>query len=1221
MDNNNQTPDNRENSPIRGLFKKNEEAYNKHQREQEEEKQKRLEEERQKQIEEEKLRQAEEEKQRQLEEEKQRIEEEKQRQLEEKRKKAEERSQKRKEPDPPAAAKASQTAEGDEPEKKDTAEDKAAVRPGGSGGKLRSFIGKLREIITQPEDAEFEADDDDEDELTGGIFAWRKKAPADDMIADIVREEKLRSEEVHSPVKAAQPSETAKPAPQPAKTEPENENDYISTSAVLFSAHGDDDEEVIYDASVPEPEKKPGSEPEKPLSEPASEAAPVQPEEPSQPETQETAPAQSSGSGKTEITLETIMKAKEAAILKTPITYIPEQNTLAQNDQPESTGELSHTAQVPKPAEEKPKKNELSHTAQAPKSAEEKQKTHELSHTAQAPKPAEEKQKTHELSHTAPTPKPAEEKPKKNELSHTAPAPKPAEEKPKKNELSHTAPTPKTAEEKPKTHELSHTAPAPKPAEEKPKKNELSHTAPTPKPTEEKPKKNELSHTAPTSKPATDFAEGISEPMVYRHNDSAPFVVMAGKFTATVRKEYENIRRLRKNDPNGGGSSESAVTAEAPPPPAAKPKPKPKPASAKAAEKASDEEPAEEAAQTAKAPKPLELKPPGEKKKFSARIKSIFFAEGDVFDIEDDFVEEKPEIDDYGSEEDADEIRNDINYNFSKVFARTIVLAVTSVFSVAAAVFAQTMPTLFTETLRNGWLVYGIVSFLIMSVAFFAGRYTIVNGIMALRHLKGNSDTAPAVAAAGSAVQAVTALFIPDLYVNGTYHLYSCLAVLALLFNSFGKLLIIKRTADNFRFLCSGKARLAGKIFNDDANANKFCTGLPIHRPLIAYMKKSKFMSNFLHLSYASDPVEDNASFLAPFTTALSLMCGIVYGVMKSDFVGGVNSFAVISFITVPVCCLVALNIPMKNLCSSSLKKGAMVVGYEAVNQFCDTNAIMLESAQLYPKGNIILSGIKSFNESKLNDALLAGASVSFAVGGAMSHVFETIIQDRRHMVPAVDSVSYDDEMGLSGWIGGQRILLGNRELMEKHNIEMPPESVEEKYRRMGNEISYISMSGELIAMFVLTYKVDRAIAHALRELTDNGVSLIVRTIDPNITQEHIAKKFSIYQRCIKILPTGLGTICHNELTGKERSSRAYVATNGRVTAFSAAISGCIRIRSTVTIAKIIQVLAIVLGFLLVSVISFVSGFEKLGGIELLMYTGFWCAALILVSAAARKLT
>ena len=30
---------------------------------------------------------------------------------------------------------------------------------------------------------------------------------------------------------------------------------------------------------------------------------------------------------------------------------------------------------------------------------------------------------------------------------------------------------------------------------------------------------------------------------------------------------------------------------------------------------------------------------------------------------------------------------------------------------------------------------------------------------------------------------------------------------------------------------------------------------------------------------------------------------------------------------------------------------------------------------------------------------------------------------------------------------------------------------------------------------------------------------------------------------------------------------------------------------------------------------------RELGGIELLMYTGFWCAALILVSAAARKLT
>ena len=1109
MDNNNQTPDNRESSPIRGLFKKNEEAYNKHQRE---------------------------------------IKEEKQKLIEEEQKKQEEKSA---------------------PVIQDTAQQhvsEVSDENKGLGGKMRSFFGKLKTIIAQPEDAEFDAFDDDEEELTG-IFARKKNVPSDDRIAEMVMEERKATAEAEITESIAQA------AGETAQIRSGNEED-IGTSAVLYSVRGEDDEEVTYDASeTPAAVKK---EPEPPVQETAGAIR----EQPAQPEeiSAETAPA--ADSGKTEITLEAILKAKESAILKTPITYIPEQNktVLSENED---------------------------------KTAAENVQTGELSHDAPAPKPTPEKAQNHELSHDAPAPKPTPEKAQNHELSHDAPASKPTPEKAQNHELSHDAPASKPTPEKAQNHELSHDAPAPKPTPEKAQVSELSHDGAA----------------AQSVIPQKDLGEGISEPMVYRHSDSVQFVVMAGKFTATVRREYENIRRIRGIPPTGGGKTQPADTerSAAAPIPKTVPAPKTEKSAGKnPAEKITGQKPVPEKAeaQPEEPKKPLELKPPKEKKKLGARIKGIFSAEGDVFDInEDEFVEEKPEIADYGSEEDADEIRNDINYNFSKVFARTIVLAVTSVLSVVIAVMAQVMPSLFNDILRNGWLIYGIISFLLTATAFFAGRYTIVNGLMALRHIKGNSDTAPAVAALGSAIQSVTALFLPDVYVNGTYHLYSCLAVLALLFNSVGKLLIIKRTADNFRFLCSGKARLAGKIFSDDANANKFCTGLPIHRPIIAYMKKSRFMSNFLHLSYASDPVEDNAAFLAPFTAVLSLMCGIAYGVMRSDFVGGVCSFALTSFITVPICSLVALNIPMKNLCSSSLRKGAMVVGYEAVNQFCDTNAIMLESAQLYPKGSIILSGIKPFNESKLNDALLAGASVSFAVGGAMSHVFETIIQDRRHMVPPVDSVSYDDEMGLSGWIGGQRILLGNRELMEKHNIDMPPTSVEEKYRRMGNEIAYISMSGELIAMFVLTYKVDRGIAHALRELTDNGVSLIVRTIDPNITQEHIARKFSIYQRCIKILPTGLGTICHNELTGSERSSRAYVATNGRVTAFAAALTGCIRIRSTVTIAKIIQVLAIVLGFMLVSVISFVSGFEKLGGVELLLYTGFWCAALILVSAVARKLS
>ena len=1017
MENNNQKPNREDDSPIRGIFRKNEEAYNNHQRE--------LEKERQEQIARDRL-------------------------------------------------------EAQEQEKSDAAvKDKPDTEKNGFKIKIKSFFSKLAEIITQPEDSSFVFDDDEDldDIITDG------NTEADDgRIHDIITQEKPDEHEVTS----------LQYAPE------------FETRTVLYSAHDEENKSTVEqektDNEMPAAEHKINEEEKTGSVVLNNDGNPSENQDIAEktdkediednktdtvPVNEESKPQiRVNGDGKTEITLDAILQAKNSAALKTPITYIP------------------------------------------------------------------------------------------------------------------------TAAVQPKVSELSHEPAAPKAAVQPPRMQ------------------------------VTDFAEGRREPMIYRHNDSVPFVVMAGKFTRTVRTEYEYIRKLRdKINKNNRPMHTEAQIADTELNPAESEAKKPVQSvkkknknsvshEIKSADQDEKQDFSEEKAvkekPVKKEKKPIVLKP---KKKFGASIKALFSAEGDVFDEEEDFIEEKPEISDYGSEEDAAEIKNDITINFSRIFARTIVLAVTTVLSITLALLAQLMPSLFLEKLRNGWLVYGILSFLLTAVTVFASRYTIVNGLMPLRKVKGNSDTAPAAAAVAAAIQSVTALFLPNVYLDGRYHLYICLAAIALLFNSIGKLLIIARTADNFKFLCSGKAKCAGKIYSDTLNADKLCSGLPIHRPIIAYMKKSGFMSNFLHLSYASDPVEDNASFMAPFTVVLSVMCAAAYGFMRNDFIGGVSSFAVTSFITVPLCSLIALNIPIRNLCRSTLKKGAMVVGYEAVNQFCDTNAVMIDAAQLYPKGSIILSGIKPYNESKLNDALLAGASVTFAVNGALTHVFETIIQDRKHMVPDVDSVSYDDEMGLSGWIGGQRILLGNRALMEKHNIDMPDESAEKKYRRMGNEISYISMSGELIAMFVLTYKVDRGIAHALRELTDNGVNIIVRTIDPNITQAHVADKFSLYQRCIKILPTGLGTICHNELKQTEKSSRAYVATNGRITAFSAAVSGCIKIRSTVTIARIIQVLAILIGFMLISVISFVSGFAKLGNGELLLYTGFWCAALILVSAVARKLS
>ena len=150
--------------------------------------------------------------------------------------------------------------------------------------------------------------------------------------------------------------------------------------------------------------------------------------------------------------------------------------------------------------------------------------------------------------------------------------------------------------------------------------------------------------------------------------------------------------------------------------------------------------------------------------------------------------------------------------------------------------------------------------------------------------------------------------------------------------------------------------------------------------------------------------------------------------------------------------------------------------------------------------------------------------------------------------------------------------------------------------------------------MFTLSYKTYKHIANELRVLEQSGVSFIVRTVDPNLTREKVAEQFGLFYRCITILPTGMGNICHDAISGTDDSARAYLITRGKLSAFAKAVSGCIKMKMGVFLSRIVQGVSVGAGIVLVNMIAFVSGFEKLGCMEMLIYIGFWSITSIITS-------
>lgn len=571
-------------------------------------------------------------------------------------------------------------------------------------------------------------------------------------------------------------------------------------------------------------------------------------------------------------------------------------------------------------------------------------------------------------------------------------------------------------------------------------------------------------------------------------------------------------------------------------------------------------------------------------------------------------------VDDYTGEEDTKSILYELNLNIKKLFARSVLMSIVTFLQLVITVIVGFFPEPVLASVANAPIVYAVINLIFTGVVIFANRITIYSGLTPLAKVRGNSDTALAIASIGMGLQTIVSLFRLAGAEKFDISFYGIIVSFGFLCNCIGKLMMVLRVKDNFKFISSKTPSHAVKIYTNEEIAKKMMSGTVTDRPIITYHHKTKFLSNFLKISYAPDPSEDLAGKIAPVTSICSLVVAFMYGIMNSSFVGAVDTLAVMTAVSIPICTLLAVNLPMRILCKKLNRNGAMIAGYPSVKQFCDTNAVMIDSNDLYPEGSVKLDGIKTFANHRTDESVLAAAAVLREAGSPMASVFNRGILSKEHnaSLPDVETVLYEDSMGLVGRVNGQRVLVGNRTLMRKYNIETPSEDYEEKYLIEGRKVTYLAQQGELISMFVTTYTPDKEIAEALQKGEQSGLCYLIRTTDCNITAESIAEDFALYYRSIKILPTGLGNVCKEAQSQVEEKSRAYLGTRGKVSSMVRGVAGCMRIKGNISLAIVIQLIALVLGLLLVATLCLYAGNAVLGTIQILIYSLFWSLAAML---------
>ncbi len=504
------------------------------------------------------------------------------------------------------------------------------------------------------------------------------------------------------------------------------------------------------------------------------------------------------------------------------------------------------------------------------------------------------------------------------------------------------------------------------------------------------------------------------------------------------------------------------------------------------------------------------------------------------------------------------------------------------------------------------WLGVGLV---VLS-ALVAGN-TVGGGIISLVCLRPNNDSYSAIGVFACLVQGAYMAMRPEMMGDYAANLYLPMAALLLLFNTVGKLILRGRVAGSYRFIAQEGAKHTAAIIEDYDLAGRIGGDIIDDDPEIAYFTRSAGVLAFLDQAFSESKAEDVSKVIAPMTAVAALVMALISYPFHKDIFTSACVFTAALCITAPVAGVIAANLPIALANRKLGRWGTTLCGYSAVDQFAGVNQVLLRGYDLFPPESVTLHTIKPFNRTPMDQVVIDIASVLSQCGSTLTQIFTGMI-DRPEMLRQTESFLCEDGKGVSAWVEGRRVLIGNRELMKSYGVAIPPKEYEDQYGQ-GKQILYISNSGQAAAMCVLSYKADKQMRRALEVLADRDIAVCVYTTDPNVTAERVSQTYAFPRELVKVIPAAL----HREVDrylDPNAKARAGMVHNGTPSSYIRGVAAARSCDNALTVETALLLLSVVVGFALVTFFAFTGGMPALTWVTIAAYQAFWAFIELLVA-------
>jgi len=605
------------------------------------------------------------------------------------------------------------------------------------------------------------------------------------------------------------------------------------------------------------------------------------------------------------------------------------------------------------------------------------------------------------------------------------------------------------------------------------------------------------------------------------------------------------------------------------------------------------------------------------------KIRDFVLSTGEEDDVEGDFVEDNCfQATDFEKFEDAPAVARDIGVLKGTLIVRFCFLLMAALLSIYISVANDfNWPIIDILNLNDKPASFLFIHIVLGLLSAFVSYTVIANGFKNFYKLNADADSLSAFAIISSLFASFAMLANTELMQSHRLHIYIPIAIMALMFNTLGKIFIVNRTERNFKFISGDNEKYALFQVDDENTATKFTKGAICDFPSLSSMKKTEFVNNFLTTSYSADLSDTYCKYAVPTTVLVSLISTLLSIFMnRADDISNIIFIAFSTFAgTIAICSsftlMLVTNIPLSKASKKYLEASACMLGYPAVDEFAETNSVLLDVGQLFPEGSVDLVNLKQLSSTSIEEGILVAASLSCQAGSILKSTFYKMLRGKTEMLYPVESYIYEDTLGLSGWIENKRVLLGTRDLMTNHSIEgLPSTAKEREYAKSNSLVLYLSISGEVTTMFVIQISASHGITKWLKEIEKQNITIVLRSVDSIISLNFLSEIFDVSPECFKLIPFRFHKSFDEQTTYVPNITSSMVCS-GKFQSFAMLITGAKRLQKTARIGVALILASAVLGGLLSIILTVLSSFSQLTTSVLLFYNLAWLAVIVAVQA------